>query len=132
MNRILALAILFLLGCGQKKVEEVYEKACEVDSLIEHSNKNLDTVEIVDHKTDSLTKVKFIEVVKEVKHLNNEVEKYKEIATKTVTSEKIVYKVDTIYIETKKNFWGKEKTNTTIKSDSTVSEKIDSTIENSY
>lgn len=132
MNRVLALAILFLLGCGQKKVEEVYEKAYEVDSLIKHSNKNLDTVQIVDHKIDSLTKLKFVTVVREVKFLNNEVEKYKGIATKTMVSEKIVYRVDTVYIETKKNFWGREKTNTTIKSDSTISEKIDSTLENGY
>ena len=39
------------------------------------------------------------------------------------------HKIDTVYIETKKNFWGKEKTNTTIKSDSLVSEKIDTTID---
>ena len=41
---------------------------------------------------------------------------------------KTVYKIDTVYIETKKNFWGKEKTNTTIKSDST--EVVDSLLNN--
>ena len=57
-----------------------------------------------------------------------EVEKYKEVLSKqTIATEKIVYKIDTVYIETKKNFWGKEKTNTTIKSDSVVTEKTDTT-----
>jgi hypothetical protein len=36
-------------------------------------------------------------------------------------------RIDTVYIEKKKNFWGKEKTNTNVKSDSLVNESIDST-----
>jgi hypothetical protein len=54
------------------------------------------------------------------------VNKYRDISKNEVlATEKIIYKIDTVYIETKKNFWGKEKTNTVVKSDSSITEKTD-------
>ncbi len=132
MKQTLAIAIMFLFSCTNQESEVVIEKADAVDSLIEQSNKNLDSVQIIDHKSDSVTKEQVTKIVKEISYLNTEVEKYKEVLSKqTIATEKIVYKIDTVYIETKKNFWGKEKTNTTIKSDSVVTEKVDTTSNNS-
>jgi 5-methylcytosine-specific restriction endonuclease McrBC regulatory subunit McrC len=132
MKQTLAIAIMFLFSCTNQESEIVIEKADAVDSLIEQSNKNLDSARIIDHKSDSVTKEQVVKIVKEISYLNHEVEKYKEVLSKqTIATEKIVYKIDTIYIETKKNFWGKEKTNTTVKSDSVITEKIDTTSNNS-
>lgn len=133
MKRILLLAILFLLGCSVEPRQVNEMKMAEVDSILDHSYKTLDTVQVIEHKSDSITKETIVKVIKEIKILNNEVEKYKEVSKlRTVAAEKIVYRIDTVYIETKKNFWGKEKTNTTVVSDSSVVEKIDSTENQSH
>ena len=87
----------------------------EVDNILENSQKHFDTAVIVYKQSDSVAKEQVVKIVKEISYLNTEVEKYKEVLSKqTIATEKIVYKIDTVYIETKKNFWGKEKTNTTI------------------
>ena len=124
MKKLLLLSVLFLFSCENKENEAVDEKIIEADNILENSQKHFDTAIVVYQQSDSAAKEKVIQIVKEINYLNVEVEKYK---SQTVASEKIVYKVDTVYIETKKNFWGKEKTNTTIKSDSTITEKIDTT-----
>lgn len=129
MKKLLVIAILFLSSCADEEYDVVDYKTLAVDSLLEQSSKNLESVEDIDHKSDSITKENIVKVIEEIKYLNNEVEKYKEVLSKqTIATEKVVYKIDTIYIETKKNFWGKEKTNTTVKSDSVITEKIDTAI----
>jgi hypothetical protein len=50
------------------------------------------------------------------------------MSKEVVSTEKIIYKIDTVYIETKKNFWGKEKTKTSVKSDSSVDMSIDTSV----
>lgn len=133
MKKILLLSILLLLGCSREPRQVNEKKIAEVDSILDHSYKTLDTVQVIEHKSDSVTKETIVKVIKEIKVLNNEIEKYKEVSkVKTVAAEKIVYRIDTVYIETKKNFWGREKTNTTVKSDSSVVEKIDSTENQSH
>ena len=130
MNKLLLLlSVLFLFSCESKKYEAIVdEKMTEADNVLENSQKHFDTAVIVYNQSDSAAKEKVIQIVKEISYLNVEVEKYKDVLkNQTIATEKIVYKVDTVYIETKKNFWGKEKTNTTIKSDSVVTEKIDTT-----
>ena len=133
MKRILLITLLLLLGCSQEPRQIDKVKIAAVDSILEHSYKTLVTAKVIEHRSDSVTKQTIVKVIREIKVLNNEVEKYKEVSKlKTVAADKIVYKIDTVYIETKKNFWGKEKTNTTIKSDSSVVEKIDSTENQSH
>jgi regulator of replication initiation timing len=128
MRKLLLLFVLFLFSCKDKGYEVVDEKITETDNILENSQKHFDTAVIVYKQSDSAAKEQVIKIVKEISYLNTEVEKYKEVLSKqTIATEKIVYKIDTVYIETKKNFWGKEKTNTTIKSDSVVTEKIDTT-----
>ena len=133
MNKLLLLlSVLFLFSCKGKKYEVVVdEKIIEADNVLENSQKHFDTAVVVYNQSDSAAKEKITQIVKEISYLNVEVEKYKDVLkNQTVASEKIVYKVDTVYIETKKNFWGREKTNTTVKSDSIITEKIDTLNQN--
>jgi hypothetical protein len=129
MRKLLFL-ILFFTACGDSSNTNMVNTS-SIDSILINSKNNLDTAIIVNTKSDSVTKETVVKVVKEIKFLTNEVEKYKEInllTSQKVATEKIIYRIDTIYIETKKNFWGKEKTSTSIKSDSIINEKIDTTI----
>jgi hypothetical protein len=129
MRKLLFL-ILFFTACGDSSNTNMVNTS-SIDSILINSKNNLDTAIIVNTKSDSVTKETVVKVVKEIKFLANEVEKYKEInllTSQRVATEKIIYRIDTIYIETKKNFWGKEKTSTSIKSDSIINEKIDTTI----
>jgi regulator of replication initiation timing len=128
MRKLLLLSVLFLFSCKNQNQEVITKQMVEVDNILENSQKHFDTAVIVYKQSDSVAKEQVIKIVKEISYLNTEVEKYKEVLSKqTIATEKIIYKIDTVYIETKKNFWGKEKTNTTIKSDSVVTEKIDTT-----
>ena len=125
------IAILFVISCNPKS-EVVIVETSGIDSVIQKSQRGLDSATTISNKSDSVTKQTVTKVIHNVKFLTKEVEKYKQIELllkHSVAKEKIVYRIDTVYIETKKNFWGKEKTNTTVKSDSVVSEKIDTTIE---
>jgi regulator of replication initiation timing len=128
MRKLLLLSVLFLFSCKNQNQEVITKQMVEVDNILENSQKHFDTAVIVYKQSDSVAKEQVIKIVKEISYLNTEVEKYKEVLSKqTIATEKIIYKIDTVYVETKKNFWGKEKTNTTIKSDSVVTEKIDTT-----
>ena len=128
MRKLLLLSVLFLFSCKNQNQEVITKQMVEVDNILENSQKHFDTAVIVYKQSDSVAKEQVVKIVKEISYLNTEVEKYKEVLSKqTIATEKIVYKIDTVYIETKKNFWGKEKTNTTIKSDSVVTEKTDTT-----
>jgi|LauGreDrversion4_2_1035121.scaffolds.fasta_scaffold79067_3 hypothetical protein len=129
MRKLLFL-IVFFTACVDSSNTNMMDTS-SIDSILINSKNNLDTAIIVNTKSDSITKETIVKVVKEIKFLTNEVEKYKEInllTSQKVATEKIIYRVDTIYIETKKNFWGKEKTSTSVKSDSIINEKIDTTI----
>lgn len=130
MKKLLPIFILFLMSCNSD-VEEIVLEPLVLDSVIENSKIGLDSAAIVSVKSDSVTKEKVTKVINNIQYLTREVEKYKEIELtlrKTVATEKIIYKTDTVFIEKKKNFWGKEKTNTTVKSDSVVDNKIDTTL----
>ena len=128
MKKLLLISVLFLFSCKNQKQEVITKQMIEIDNILETSQKHFDTAVIVYQQSDSAAKQQVIKIVKEISYLNTEVEKYKDVLkNQTIATEKVVYKVDTVYIETKKNFWGKEKTNTTIKSDSIITEKIDTT-----
>lgn len=128
MKKLLLISVLFLFSCKNQKQEIITKQMIEIDNILETSQKHFDTAVIVYQQSDSAAKQQVIKIVKEISYLNTEVEKYKDVLkNQTIATEKVVYKVDTVYIETKKNFWGKEKTNTTVKSDSVITEKIDTT-----
>jgi hypothetical protein len=134
MKRITLLAILLILSCKNKESEVITEQPSKVDSIIEKSNNNFQTAVMVNNKSDSATTKTIYKIIKEIGYLTTEVNNYKKInllTKETVSTEKIIYKIDTVYIETKKNFWGKEKTKTSVKSDSSVDMSIDTSVNES-
>ena len=118
----------FLISCSSVK-EQPYDEP--IDSVLIHSQENLKVSDSVQTKSDSVTKEYVVKVVKEIQFLNLEVEKFNTeriLLEKKMNliSQKVVTRVDTVFIEVEKNFWGKRKTKTTISSDSTISELSDS------
>lgn len=110
--------LLFLVGCTESPNIKI--ETHETDSIIVKSEKTVVTSGIVFKKSDSIIDKKVNSVVGQISSLREE---NKALTRATaVKVEKIIR--DTVYIETKKNFWGKTKTNTSIKSDST--ETVDS------
>lgn len=108
--------LLLVVGCSshQIKTETNYEK---VDSIIKSSEVNLVRSDSVNRESEKIITQKINQTVAKINDLKEEVKTAK-LAVKTVT------RIDTVYIETKKNFWGKTKTSTVVKSDST--EVVDS------
>lgn len=133
MRRLILILGLILFSCNN--TEEVIVTPVEVDSVLVKSQKNLITSDSVQKKSDSIAKEQVIKVIREFKILTNEVEKFKTekiqlLSLQQVNTEKIIYKIDTVYIEVEKNFWGKKKTTTSVKSDSSVSQNIDTLASN--
>jgi len=133
MKRLVLILGLILFSCNN--TEEVTITPVEVDSVLVKSQKNLITSDSVQKKSDSITKEQVIKVIKEFKILTNEVERFKTekvqlMSLKNVNTEKVIYRIDTVYIEVEKNFWGKKKTTTSVKSDSSVSQNIDTSLSN--
>lgn len=115
MKKVLLICALVIAGCSSEKTVETTEaKIAEADSVIAHSQEVVEQAFVVNERTDSIVKEDVAKVVNEIKAMNLEVQSLKAIQK----IEKI--RIDTVYIETKRNFWGKEKTKTTVVSDSTV------------
>ncbi len=129
MKNVLTLLGLFLISCNNGDIKQM-EESSEIDSVLIKSQQNLVTSDSVQKKSDSTTKEQVIKVIRDFKILTNEVMKYKTervqlMSLQNVVTEKIIYKIDTVYIEVEKNFWGRKKTTTSIKSDSSILENVD-------
>jgi hypothetical protein len=129
MKNVLTLLGLFLISCNNGDMKQM-EESSEIDSVLIKSQQNLVTSDSVQKKSDSTTKEQVIKVIRDFKILTNEVMKYKTervqlMSLQNVVTEKIIYKIDTVYIEVEKNFWGRKKTTTSIKSDSSILENVD-------
>jgi hypothetical protein len=129
MKNVLTLLGLFLISCNNSDMKQM-EESSEIDSVLIKSQQNLVTSDSVQKKSDSTTKEQVIKVIRDFKILTNEVMKYKTervqlMSLQNVITEKIIYKIDTVYIEVEKNFWGRKKTTTSIKSDSSILENVD-------
>jgi hypothetical protein len=123
--------LFLLLSCSTVQEQKVDES---IDSILIKSQQNLQLSDSVQTKSDSITKEYVVKVVKDFQILNNEVERFKTervqlMSLQNVVTEKVIYKVDTVYIEVEKNFWGRKKTTTSVKSDSTSIITSDSTLE---
>jgi len=115
MKKVLFFCVMFILGCSSEKVSDPIEvKIAEADSVIAHSEKVVVESFTVTKKVDSVVKHDIVKVFDELQQAKEEVKSLKSVQK----IEKI--RIDTVYIETKRNFWGKEKTKTTVVSDSTV------------
>jgi hypothetical protein len=133
MKKLSLILGLILFSCTNP--EEVTVTPVEVDSILVKSQKNLITSDSVQKKSDSTTKEQVIKVIREFKILTNEVDRFKTervqlMSLQNVNTEKVIYRIDTVYIEVEKNFWGKKKTTTSVKSDSSVSQNIDTSLSN--
>jgi len=123
---IIALTLLLLVGCASDEsaipTEGVTSGAPvmdETDSLIMKAQQSADQLTAVTNETTE-------KVTGNVEKLTEQIKIY-ETQTKTIKAVKQVVIHDTIYIEKKKNFWGKEKTTINRASDSTSTETTDST-----
>jgi hypothetical protein len=133
MRKSLLIIGLFLFSCTNP--EESVVAPIEVDSVLVKSQQNLVTSDSIQKKSDSTTKEQVIKVIREFKILTNEVERFKTervqlMSLQNVSTEKVIYRIDTVYIEVEKNFWGKKKTTTSVKSDSSVSQNVDTSVSN--
>ena len=117
-----------IVSCSSpnKEIITVDDQMALIDSAIYVSQQRLVILDSTSKNTDSIITSKVKNTVDKMTALEQEIEGYKIERLQLVSSEKINYRVDTIYIETKKNFWGREKTSTTIKSDSVITMSIDS------
>ena len=134
MKKIILFIVIFLTSCSQKIDTEVIDDI-STDSVLINSQSNLIQSDSIQKKSDSTTKEQVVKVIRDFQILNNEITKYKTERLTLMnqiqfTTEKVIYRIDTVYIETKKNFWGKEKTQTSVKSDSTTMLNLDSSISN--
>lgn len=133
MKKTLIIFGLFLFSCTSPEKPVVVP--VELDSVLIKSQQNLITSDSVQKKSDSTTKEQVIKVIREFKILTNEVERFKTekvqlMSLQNVSTEKVIYRIDTVYIEVEKNFWGRKKTTTSVKSDSSVSQNIDTSVSN--
>jgi hypothetical protein len=124
---LLILAVLFA-SCSNEEIG--VEAPSTADIALQKSAEAVASAHQVSVKSDIATKKQITKVVFKIKYLTNEIVKFKTerltlINQLSTVKEKV--RIDTVYIEKKKNFWGKEKTSTTVKTDSLVNEKIDST-----
>jgi hypothetical protein len=92
----------------------------EADSIIARAQQSAMDLENATNETTA-------KVTENVEKLTELVKVY-ETKTKTVKAAKQTVIHDTIYIEKKKNFWGREKVNVSKVTDSTLTEVIDSTL----
>lgn len=125
---IIALALLSLVGCksNETSTPPPAEGAVaatpamdEADSVIMKAQQSADELAAVTNETTE-------KVTTSVQKLTEQIKVYEQ-QTKTVRAVKQVVIHDTIYIEKKKNFWGKEKTTISNVSDSSVNESVDTT-----
>jgi hypothetical protein len=130
---------MLAIGCNNKIKIENDETLSTIDSIIGQSQKNLIVLDSTSKRTDAAITGKVEKTVKQIttlKQENLELKTEKMLLAKELQISKLNVRIDTVYIETKKNFWGKEKTSINTKSETTefidtvVSEKkaIDTTL----
>ena len=132
LSNLIVVSTLFLISCGTNSSKE--SVPTKTDTLLEQSDIVIKNAEGSAKKIDSVTNVTSEKLNNNIEVLTKTIDNYKVESQKikTTIKEKIVYKIDTVFIETKKNFWGKTKKNVTTTSDSSVnlSESVSDTLIN--
>ena len=124
MRNIILFTVFLLISCGNKEDNKIKNESIVIaDSAIVNSQNNIMVYDTVQKKSDSITHEKVVKVMTDIQYLTNTVEKLK--IEKLKLSKQNV-RIDTVFIETKKSFWGKEKKTIKTKSDSQDIETIDS------
>jgi len=122
MKVVHLIGLLLLAGCSTKEPSTkdlVEQEYAGIDSIIQTSQEHVLVNDSINKVSERIIAKKIDQTVYKIEALKAEVEEAKLVSSKVIT------KTDTIYIETKKNFWGKAKTTTSVKSDSTVEELVD-------
>ena len=134
MKKYVTLLLFLFVSCNNPKNdlqwEDINDKS---DSVLMKSNKDILDADTIQRKSDSSTKVKVFKVVTQIKYLTKEVEKFKTerinlMNELKLSKENVIVRIDTVFIETKKNFWGKEKTSINVTSETKSTEIIDSVL----
>jgi len=130
MKNIILFIVFLLISCGNKEDNKIKnETVAIVDSTIINSRNHIMESDTVQKKSDSITHEKVVKVITKIKYLTKFVEKLKieklQLSKELKISKQNV-RIDTVFIETKKSFWGREKKTITTKSDSQDVETIDS------
>jgi hypothetical protein len=124
MRNIILFTVFLLISCGNKEDNKIKNESIVIaDSAIVNSQNNIMVYDTVQKKSDSITHEKVVKVMTDIQYLTSTVEKLK--IEKLKLSKQNV-RIDTVFIETKKSFWGKEKKTIKTKSDSQDIETIDS------
>jgi hypothetical protein len=132
MKKYVTLLLFLFVSCNNPKNDLQFENIQnESDSVLMKSHEDIQFANTIQKKSDSITQVKVKKVVTQIKFFTTEIEKFKTerillLNELKVAKENVIIKVDTVFIETKKNFWGKKKTVTTVNSDSSIVENLDS------
>lgn len=132
MKKYITFLLFLLVSCNNQindsKSKQVQD---ESDSVLMRSNENIQVADTIQKKSDSTTKSKVDKVVTQIRFLTKEVDKFK---TERITlmnelklaKENTIVRIDTVFVETKKNFWGKEKISVNTKSETKSTEITDS------
>lgn len=130
MKKLTPFIFFLFASCGNPEPNSTLSNSEEtLDSVILKSSKNIQISDTVQKKSDSATETKVSKIVKEIQYLTKFVEVLrieKQNLSRELSVSKKTMRIDTVFIETKKNFWGKEKTTVNTKSDSSSSEIVDS------
>jgi uncharacterized protein YcfL len=119
-----------LTGChSQANYEKIIKQDTIViiDSVLFKSQEHVKQAEIIQHKSDSIVHVKVQKKVKELRELNQRLVSLEHQPVLMAVSQPVEVRVDTVYIEIQKNFWGKKKVRMYTKVDSSFIEIPDST-----
>lgn len=122
---------VLLFSCSPKENNKTSDNLLNSsDSVLVNSVNNIKVCDTVQRVSDSFTQNKVGEVITKIKYLNSTVEKLrieKQLLTKELKVSKQNVRIDTVFIETRKSFWGKEKRTIKTKSEVQSTETIDST-----
>lgn len=103
MRLLLFILMIMIVGCSSEKVEKP-DAITKADLILKQSEIGIMNAEVVSQKSDSATRVYVVQQINKISALS----KVKTLVKETFI-EKLIYKTDTLFIETKKNFWGKSK-----------------------
>ena len=122
---------VLLISCSPKESNKTSDNLVNSsDSVLVNSINNIKVCDTVQRVSDSITQEKVGKVITKIKYLNNTVEKLKieklQLSRELKVSKQKV-RIDTVFIETRKSFWGKEKRTIKTKSEVQSTETIDST-----
>lgn len=127
MKVLYAIFVLLVVGCSNKQTETEtnYEK---VDSILNSSKTTLIKSDSITKRSEAIIAKKIDRTVAKIQDLKEEATEAKNALNTASKVVKVIRVVDTVYIEKRRNFWGREKEKVTTVSDSTLVE--DSTIDN--